>query len=723
MERHVRPSLEISSLGAQAISYKYRYCPRCRREWPANYQSCPECVHWLGDKPLERTEWQLASAKGTIASPQHYDLIIASAMILRIVSEHSPAERQIADLSNAINEILAVGNGVSICEVAELGWLVWTKEGLRRAFLQGLEIERRVAKSLPRLESILLHSAKIRWDLWIDQYVLPVDRTGNPVIPNSTARAIFNFEPDNMLSSSEVVYQANRRWEHFVCTPRRLRDVRDEYGYLVIGHKRPSALDHAKVRPTSAFVGRSRDLLMIEDCWQRHTDGFVKLAIVGEAGSGKTRLIKEWLRQRSLLRALTATFSLFGGDLESFASQLTELPQDCLDCDALVDAAVNRILRDAIDVLVLDDIHWAAGDGIGFVHQLLTALSTTAVFVILAARPSGRALLRTLHPTATVTLRPLTPSAVREMAGQLGVPRTVSTAGAQRSRGNPLFIEQFAAWAAETRFKGSESGPRSLHEVIAARIEHLSKVRMAEIRERLRWGRSWERQAIESELEKVETEIGLWLDRLETGDYADRIEAARHLVKLERLDYEIFIASILAGQPRARSSRLREAIERLLVGSADEILQDLKHRAAKTSEIGKENILSQAQRAGEILFAHHNWPAARDFYELACSIAPLQRAKDMDLRLAQCRRRSRTSITDEREIHADFTRIDLDEHPQIDALDLPYVWAKLGRDYSCGEYFARAAEAAAAINDSAMAAWARRKVMETRMTAANAFGV
>jgi hypothetical protein len=712
---------QIHDLSSRAVRYEYRYCPRCRREWPASHQSCPECVHWLGDRPLERIEWQLAPAKSTIAVPQRYDLIIASAMILRIVSEHAPAERQIADLSDVINEILAVGNDVVVCNVAEHGWLVSNGGGLRRAFLRGLEIERRLAKSLPRLESILLHSAKIRWGLWVDQYILPVDRLGRPVIPNSTAQAIFNFEPDNKLSSSEVVYQANRRWEHFVCAPRRLCDARNDYGYLMIGHKRPSALDHAKVRPNSAFVGRKRDLLTIEDCWQRRTEDFVKLAIIAEAGSGKTRLIKEWLRQRSLLRALTATFSLFGGDLESFASQLTELPQDRLDCEALVDAAVNRVLREAIDVLVLDDIHWAGGDGIGFVRRLLAALSTTAVFVILAARPSGRALLRTLHPTATIALRPLTPSAVREMAGQLSVSRTVSTAATQRSKGNPLFIEQFAAWAAETGFKGGENGPRSLHEIIAARIERLSKVRLAAIREQLRWGRSWERQVIDNEIETVEIEIGLWLDRLETGDYADRIEAARHLVKLEHLDYEIFIASTLAGRPRPRSGRLREAIERLLVGSADQILEDLKRRAAKASETEKENILGHAQRAGEVLFAHHNWAAARDFYELACSLAPLQRAKDMDLRLAQCRRRSQSSITDEREVYDDFTRMDLAKCPQIDALDLPYIWAELGRSYSCSEYFARAADAAEAVNDSALAAWARRKAAEPRLAEENPF--
>jgi hypothetical protein len=41
-------------------------------------------------------------------------------------------------------------------------------------------------------------------------------------IPDVIARAIFNFEPDNLPASSDAVYRINRRWEHFVWVPRRL---------------------------------------------------------------------------------------------------------------------------------------------------------------------------------------------------------------------------------------------------------------------------------------------------------------------------------------------------------------------------------------------------------------------------------------------------------------------------------------------------------------------
>jgi hypothetical protein len=132
-------------------------------------------------------------------------------------------------------------------------------------------------------------------------------------------------------------------------------------------------------------------------------------------------------------------------------------------------------------------------------------------------------------------------------------------------------------------------------------------VRIADIRHRLRWGPTWQRRAIDDELRQLEIEIGLWLDRLGTGDFADRVQAARHLASLERLDYEIFLTSVILGRPRTRSSRLREAIERLLMGSSDQFLADLKRRAAKANSATKENISREARRAADILY-FTSWP-------------------------------------------------------------------------------------------------------------------
>lgn len=55
---------------------------------------------------------------------------------------------------------------------------------------------------------------------------------------------------------------------------------------------------------------------------------------------------------------------------------------------------------------------------------------------------------------------------------------------------------------------------------------------------------------------------------------------------------------------------------------------------------------------------------------------------------------------------------DLSDNPKICALDLPHVWAQLGRLHSRTAYLMRAAEAADAINDPAFANWAKGKAEE-----------
>ena len=70
------------------------------------------------------------------------------------------------------------------------------------------------------------------------------------------------------------------------------------------------------------------------------------------------------------------------------------------------------------------------------------------------------------------------------------------------------------------------------------------------------------------------------------------------------------------------------------------------------------------------------------------------------------------SIKDESEIYSACRGRNLVEEPSVDALDLPYIWADLGRRFRMGTYFVRADNAAEAINDHALAAWSRRKTME-----------
>jgi hypothetical protein len=693
--------IETQGLRARAIVYKYRYCPNCRREWPAKHSSCPTCIRWLGDRPSERTEWQLLPVHSEPSAVTGYRLIGASAVVLRIISDR-PANDTLDTIAGALKDVLTVA-GRSTCAIPEQGWLVWTTDGLRHAFLQGLEIERRLVAILRKLETTLHGTGRFRWGIWIDQYIVPFGRNGAPAISPLTAKAVFNFEPDDLLLCSEALYEANRPWEHFVCVPRRLTAGEDR-GYRLLSHKRPSALDHAKAADVSPFVGRDEELAFLVACYWQSQAMHTRAALIAAAGSGKTRLIKEWRRQHPKLNVLMANFSLFGGDLVSFVSQLAALPPDRLTADSLLSSVLSTVEAEHVDVLVMDDLHWADSESIAFISRLLNALSSKPILALLVARPSGRRVVDALTPLAVLELKPLPPPAAQDLAQRLIPSQHVAAIATQRSKGNPLFVEQLAAWAMETHYQGTGDAPENLHQVIAARIAHLSAARLDDIRQRLHW--AWDRRAIEEQLDRLEDETGLWLDRLETGDYGDRVEVARHLMDLERVDFEIFMASTLAAKPRPRSSRLREAIERLLVGSADQILGDLNARLTRANDAERANIFEQARRAGDMVAARFNWRLAETFYELASTLGEPRQRHEIACRLADCRRRLPGAPIEMTEAAA---AAQFDESPAVDALRLPEVWLHLGYRHRSAEYFQRAAEAAEVINNRAVAEWARKR--------------
>jgi predicted GTPase len=431
----------------------------------------------------------------------------------------------------------------------------------------------------------------------------------------------------------------------------------------------------------------------------------------------RRRRIIEETKELIVRNAESLRWAILRGLDETFRAAATQLEERLSDAIAATKGVIEDALTRRRDRSFAAEAALARLDrsikALAAIRQSLLAIGSIELIDAAHSRPRGQELLHAFKPTVELKLNPLPASAAKELARRLIDAEAVATTAALRSKGNPLFVEQFAAWAAETNFQGGEAGPHTLHQIIAVRIEHLSKVRIAGVRRGLGWGTSWTRQVADDELGQIEVEVGRWLDRLETGDYADRVEAARHLVRLERLDYEIFLASMLAGRPRPRSSRLREAIERLLIGSADQILADLKLRAAKATNATKEDIGREAQRTADVLFAAFNWALARDFYELAYSHA-LWEKDEIGRRLAQCRRHSQEAIRNDSEVYSASAGLCLDEKPSVDAVDLPYIWADLGRLHHRSRYFARAGEAAEAINDHALAAWTERKAAELR---------
>lgn len=276
-------------------------------------------------------------------------------------------------------------------------------------------------------------------------------------------------------------------------TPRRLLRLRDDDPELTRRFDTP-------------FVGRAGDLGELTMLGARlAADGHARLATVhGEAGLGKTRLLREWLRRtppgrRPLYgvgrcRPYGETGSLLplGVALRQVLDQLGDTPQQALadvpERDRGSSAAAWELLRGGLladgspspslpdtgraliclltaltrptaghrpVLLVLDDLQWAADPLLDLVGRLLEELSDAPLGIVCAARP---ALLERrpswgggLPRAAALTLTGLRRAEAAELAAALGTaevtahqPGEVEQAVA-RAEGNPLYLEHLLA--------------------------------------------------------------------------------------------------------------------------------------------------------------------------------------------------------------------------------------------------------------------------------------
>jgi len=150
--------------------------------------------------------------------------------------------------------------------------------------------------------------------------------------------------------------------------------------------------------------------------------------------------------------------------------------------------------REALLVLVIDDIHWASEPLLDLLDDLVAGLEQTAVLILCSARPE----LLDRRPSwgtgrlasSSLTLAPLSPQHAATLLGALldteAVPAHVAGAILEPAEGNPFFVEEMLAmlveqgaleeredgWSATDRL-ATATVPDSIHGVIAARIDLL----------------------------------------------------------------------------------------------------------------------------------------------------------------------------------------------------------------------------------------------------------
>jgi class 3 adenylate cyclase/tetratricopeptide (TPR) repeat protein len=266
------------------------------------------------------------------------------------------------------------------------------------------------------------------------------------------------------------------------------------------------------------FVGREAERRMLRACVERTVQsGIVQLVtVLGEAGTGKTRLVDEVLRGTPDVRVVRGTCQAYGGRsrwplmreiryvgegqaedgpellriLEEQTPQLAgvrrilesffrdgEGPMSPDDLAWALATLFRELSKESPVVVVLEDLHVATPTLLDLIPSVIERLDPARVLAVATSRPEllehrarwGQGLRHVLG----VTLRPLSEEEAGRLARHL-LPgdRAAARAVREAAGGSPLFLEQLAQARREGTAVVGEVAP-SVAAVLAARLDRL----------------------------------------------------------------------------------------------------------------------------------------------------------------------------------------------------------------------------------------------------------
>jgi class 3 adenylate cyclase/tetratricopeptide (TPR) repeat protein len=274
----------------------------------------------------------------------------------------------------------------------------------------------------------------------------------------------------------------------------------------------------AAERGLTPLVGRGEELAQLDGCYQRLTGHFPQVvAVVGDAGSGKSRLIyefKERLRRGGdpirffegrcaalshnvplspFVSMLRDYFELRPGECENAAaakverrlgkghreieaafpllcrvlSVPAELPAD-LPLDALKQEtfeAIHKLVANesqrAPVIMIVEDLHWIDEPSQELLEMAVARLARARVMVLVSHRPEHRPAWRTSAALTQLVLRPLLDDEVIEITRALAggpLPVELERRILAKAEGSPFFAEEITRSLGEEGYLARDDG-------------------------------------------------------------------------------------------------------------------------------------------------------------------------------------------------------------------------------------------------------------------------
>jgi class 3 adenylate cyclase/tetratricopeptide (TPR) repeat protein len=239
-------------------------------------------------------------------------------------------------------------------------------------------------------------------------------------------------------------------------------------------------------RDDTQFVGQARELERLRAAFDEVGSAGVRLVtVVGEPGIGKSRLAQELLSsvaaQATVLVARCPPYGE-GTTFSPLRDAIREAGRDESACEGSsyeVFAAMRGLFEELAGerpvVAVFDDVHWAEETLLDLIEHLSVRLGSRPVLLLCLARPelAERRPQWLSRAETTLALEALSESDAHGLLSALGAPDDVHERIAELAEGNPLFIEQLAAFAGEGGVDVTLSG--SIRGVLHARLDRLDR--------------------------------------------------------------------------------------------------------------------------------------------------------------------------------------------------------------------------------------------------------
>ena len=348
-------------------------------------------------------------------------------------------------------------------------------------------------------------------------------------VVNLSARLMAKAQPGQIVVTPDVIARARATFRTEPLEPFFVKG-KSKAVEAVLLHERLAHVA-ASTAATLPLVGRAHETHVFREAVELAGQGRGSLVeIVGEAGSGKSRLVEEVetlatdmqvIRQRCERYEMTSPYAAFretvrsllrldesdAGDRGATAlrTELAALDPALLPWAPLVGAVVGIPMDDTTEIadmevefravklrevvgevfarrltaptlFVLEDVHWMDEASAGVLHSLAATAGTRLWLMCATRRPEDDGFVATPDSAVSLRLAPLTEEDATHLA-HLALhnaplrPDQIEMLS-QRSGGNPLFLRELVAAARDA--SDLDSLPDSVDAVIASRIDRLS---------------------------------------------------------------------------------------------------------------------------------------------------------------------------------------------------------------------------------------------------------